>query len=86
MIGVYIFTIIAFVVSIVLVGVDKTLNKKSRKELEILNILPNYNCGACGYKTCTGMVSAILEDKNNVLKCKPLKEKEQILEKLRKIV
>ncbi len=48
----------------------------------LLKYLPGYNCNACGFGSCKGMCKAILKDKNNYKKCKPLKgEKKKKLEK-----
>lgn len=43
----------------------------NRKE-EIVAILPNANCGACGYPGCAGYADAILAGKaENLSLCKP---------------
>jgi len=49
---------------------------------EIEHLLPNYNCGACGYPGCHGMALAILAGETAPEKCKPIKKEEiEILNK-----
>ena len=85
MIGILIMTLISFVLSTVLVFTSKYLNENNEK-LKIQELLPGYNCGACGYPGCSGMADAILNDKMNYQKCKPLKgEKRKTLEVFLKI-
>jgi electron transport complex protein RnfB len=49
---------------------------------EIEHLLPNYNCGACGYPGCHGMAEAILAGEATAAKCKPIKKEEiEILQK-----
>lgn len=85
MIGVIIFTIIALIISLILVMISNKLNQNDKKE-KIYKLLPLYHCGACGFVNCENMALAILEKKENVLKCKPLKNKEQILEEIKNIL
>lgn len=77
MIGVIIFTITGLILSIIIVLTDNHFN--NNKDKEILEKLPGYNCGACGYGSCEGMKEAILENKENYKKCKFIKD-EQIKE------
>jgi len=70
-IGIIIFTLIGLILSTVIVLVDNHFNKEND---EILNKLPGYNCGACGFGSCQGMQEAILNDKENYKKCKFIKE------------
>ena len=63
-------------------SVDKNIDKKE----EILNLLPHYNCGACGFLNCADMASKILENKDNILKCKPMKNKEEVINKINDIL
>lgn len=79
MIGIIIMTFLALVLSLILVIVDTKLNKEDKSEI-YLELLPGYNCGACGYAGCKGMSEAMLEDINNYKKCKPLRG-----EKLKKL-
>ncbi|PKK94798.1 MAG: electron transporter RnfB [Tenericutes bacterium HGW-Tenericutes-5] len=44
---------------------------------EMVDLLPRYNCGACGHPGCKEMAIALLENKNKPADCKPIK-KDQI--------
>jgi len=79
MIGIIIMTVLALILSLILVIVDTKLNKEDKSEI-YLELLPGYNCGACGYAGCKGMSEAMLENINNYKKCKPLRG-----EKLKKL-
>lgn len=80
MIGILIITITALILGIILVSVDE---KKDLNDDKILECLPGINCGSCGFGSCKGMVEAIKKDKNNYLKCRPLRgEKKEALEKI----
>lgn len=73
MIGIIILTLLALILSIILVTIEHKLNHKENKEEEFRRLLPGYNCGACGFGSCDGMAKAMLEDKENYKKCKPLR-------------
>ena len=72
MIGIIIMTLLALILSIILVILDNKANNKNSAEA-LLEYLPGYNCGACGYTGCRGMAEAILKDPNNYKKCRLLK-------------
>ena len=38
-----------------------------------LDLLPGYDCGACGYPSCRAMAKAIIEEGANIAECKILK-------------
>lgn len=79
MIGIIILTVLALIISVILVLLEDKLNKQFDT---IRKLLPGYNCGACGYGSCDGMAKAILEDKEAYKKCKPLHgENKEELEK-----
>lgn len=44
---------------------------------EVTNMLPGYNCGACGYPGCKKLAQKIIESNDQVYKCKPLKEEQR---------
>ncbi len=44
---------------------------------EVVDILPRYNCGACGYPGCKEMAGALLNKESTPAQCKPMK-KEQV--------
>lgn len=84
MIGVISFTLITLVLSIIIVVLNNYLFKRKSKEDELLQLLPGYNCGACGFGGCAGMSSQLLKDEKAMEKCKLIKNKEEILEFLKK--
>ena len=46
--------------------------KEDNRIAEVEKLLPNYNCGACGYPGCHGMAEALVQGKEKkVSKCKP---------------
>lgn len=73
MIGIFIATITAFILSIILVNVDELINNKNKLEQQFEELLPGYNCGVCGFGNCAGMAKAMEEDVYNYKKCKPLR-------------
>lgn len=78
MIGIIIITVTAFIFGVVLVLVDKENDDK-----KLLEHLPGLNCGTCGFGSCKGMVDAIKDNKENYLKCRPLRgRKKEELEKI----
>ena len=82
-ITIVIVSIISSLLGILLAFVSKRFYvEKDNKLDEILNMLPGYNCGACGKAGCSGLAEAILKDKEEVNKCKPMKkeQKEKILD------
>ena len=81
--GVIYFTIIAFVLSLIIVILNNILFSKN-KEDEIVKMLPGYNCGACGYGSCVGIANELLKEKNAINKCKIAKNKEEIIKYLSK--
>ncbi|HHU54718.1 MAG TPA: hypothetical protein GXZ63_02750 [Mollicutes bacterium] len=73
MIGILIMTVSAFVLGIILAIVEYKFGNEIDLEKEYEKLLPNYNCGVCGYNTCKGMSTAMMEDPINYKKCKPLR-------------
>ena len=57
MIGILILTMTSLILGTILVLTDLFINKKDNKTEEILKHLPGYNCGACGYGSCSGMAN-----------------------------
>ncbi len=47
-------------------------------------MLPNYNCGGCGYAGCSGLAEAMVTGEANQFLCKPCKadKKAEIIEYL----
>lgn len=77
--GILIFTVIAFLISIIIVILDSTLKKNDNLIDEIEKRLPGYNCGGCGCGSCKGMATCILSDPEVYKKCRPLKDKKELL-------
>ena len=49
--------------------------KEDNRVSEVEAMLPNYNCGACGYPGCHGMAEALVKGKETTIsKCKPGKK------------
>jgi electron transport complex protein RnfB len=76
MLGVLIFTSISFVLSVILVSIHSILNREELMVERIERMLPGYNCGACGFTSCLGMAEKIVQNKNNLKKCKPITEEQ----------
>lgn len=73
---------LAFLFGSILIFLNHKLNSGEVKKEEILKRLPGYNCGACGYGSCAGMVEAILKEKEAYRKCRPMrKEAKEEMEK-----
>lgn len=81
MIGVIIITIVAFILSLVLVFIEGAVNTKEDK---IRALLPGYNCGGCGYGSCDGMAKALADKTGDIDKCRPMKKEEK--EKLKEYI
>lgn len=79
MIGIIILTGIAFILSLIIVISSNKVDIISK----IVEMLPQYNCGRCGYSNCEDMASHILENKDNAKKCPFVKEEN--IEKINKI-
>ena len=70
MIGILILTLVALIFGIILVNLESKLVNKAD---EIKELLPNYNCGACGYKGCEDLALAISKDPTLYTKCRVLR-------------
>ena len=81
MIGVIIITVVAFILSLVLVFIEGAVNTKEDK---IRALLPGYNCGGCGYGSCDGMAKALADKTGDIDKCRPIKKEEK--EKLKEYI
>ncbi len=73
MIGILIMTVSAFILGVILLVIETKIGGGDDLEKEFEKLLPNYNCGVCGYNTCLGMSKAMVEDPINYKKCKPLR-------------
>lgn len=81
MIGVIIITVVAFILSLVLVFIEGAVNTKEDK---IRALLPGYNCGGCGYGSCDAMAKALADKTGDIDKCRPMKKEEK--EKLKEYI
>ena len=68
---------IAFVFGLLLTILISIFDRKEIEEEEIIKHLPGYNCGVCGFGSCSGMAKAILEDPRNYEKCRPMRKNEK---------
>ena len=41
---------------------------------KVTNLLPGYNCGACGQSGCAGLANALITKETDVILCKPIKQ------------
>lgn len=50
----------------------------------VTNLLPGYNCGACGQSGCAGLANALIGRETDVIMCKPIKadKREEIIKYL----
>ncbi len=51
----------------------------------VSSLLPNYNCGGCGYAGCSALAEAMVEGEVSDFKCKPCKadKKAEIIDYLK---
>ena len=61
----------------------KSMSENKTKDMikEIINLLPNYNCGECGCNNCENFAYAILNHKTNISKCPILNQEKFRLNK-----
>jgi electron transport complex protein RnfB len=53
---------------------DKFLKVEVDARVETISgLLPQFNCGACGFPGCNGLAEAIVEQTGKVSDCKPIK-------------
>ena len=55
---------------------------------EIFDMLPKYNCGACGFPGCREMAVGLIANENTTSQCKPLKKEDadKIQNKLKEVL
>lgn len=51
---------------------------------KVTNMLPGYNCGACGQTGCAGLANCLINKEIDVIICKPIKadKREEIIKYL----
>ncbi|MEG0283520.1 MAG: (Fe-S)-binding protein [Erysipelotrichales bacterium] len=53
---------------------DKFLKVEIDSRIEKVNeLLPQFNCGACGFPGCMGLAESIIAEEGRVSDCKPIK-------------
>lgn len=66
---------LGFVLGFMIFLVDKYFHVEEDKHIdEIVELLPRYNCGACGHPGCREMAIALMEKKNKPADCKPIQK------------
>ena len=65
-IGAFFGVLIAIFSKIFFVKIDERIEK-------VTQLLPGYNCGACGMPGCSGLAEKIVSGEKNAADCKPIK-------------
>lgn len=66
---------IGFLLGILISIVSKKFYVEEDPALEeVVELLPKYNCGACGYPGCKEMAGALLANEAKPSQCKPMKK------------
>ena len=66
---------VGFVLGILISIVSKVFYVQEDPSIEeVVELLPRYNCGACGYPGCKEMAQALLKNEVKPTLCKPLKK------------
>jgi electron transport complex protein RnfB len=47
--------------------------KEDERTAKVIDLLPGYNCGACGYPGCSGLAAALVSGEVTQVICKPAK-------------
>ena len=86
MTSIIIVTSISFVLSVFIIIVSVVFkSNRGVFQKKLLDALPGYNCGACGFASCEGMSKKLLEKKEYIEKCKPItKEQKDNIKKIMK--
>lgn len=50
--------------------------KEDTRVVDVKEMLPNYNCGSCGFAGCAGFAETLVNDNADVSKCKPCKKED----------
>ena len=66
---------VGFVLGVLISIVSKVFYVEEDPSIEeVVELLPKYNCGACGYPGCKEMAQALLNNEAKPMQCKPLKK------------
>jgi len=52
--------------------------KEDERTAKVIEMLPGYNCGACGYPGCSGLANALVNGEVTKVLCKPAKEEARV--------
>jgi len=70
---------LGFIMGTLIFLVDKFFHVEEDSHIdELTELLPGYNCGACGYPGCKEMAIALLNKESTPSDCKPMKEDQEI--------
>ena len=53
--------------------------KEDTRIQDVADMLPGYNCGACGHPGCNGLATAIINEGASVDQCRPIKSAQKDL-------
>ena len=71
--------VIGAVLGILLSIASNKFKVEEDPRLEVVtNLLPGYNCGACGESGCAGLADSLIIKKTDVILCKPIKEDKRL--------
>jgi len=66
---------IGFVLGLLIYIISKVFYVEEDPSIdEVVNLLPRYNCGACGFPGCKEMAIALLNKEAKPALCKPIKK------------
>ncbi len=66
---------IGFVLGLLIYIISKVFYVEEDPSIdEVVNLLPRYNCGACGFPGCKEMAIALLNKEAKPALCKPMKK------------
>jgi len=74
--GILIFGLLSLFFGICIMLLNYFLNKEDPYIKKIENMLPGFNCGACGFPSCYEMAKNLEKNKDDVNKCKPIKKED----------
>lgn len=67
--------LIGFVLGVLIYIVSKVFYVEEDPAIEeVVELLPRYNCGACGHPGCKEMAISLLKKETDVMACKPIKK------------
>lgn len=71
---------LGFVLGFLIFIVEKYFHVEEDSRIElIVEKLPKYNCGACGYPGCKEMAQGLLKKEAKPSLCKPMKKEDELI-------